>query len=165
MTTVLITGGAESSAVSIRRCGAQAALLVRARGLGLDRRLAGGADPDTDALLSLRAGALISARHRHSLARALRKLLLQARRLQHPLDPPVPLARREILRTRDLIEELAELLDRPDPVDARGVAQVEVLLRDGSSPVYWAARGAQLRPALQTAIAALQAPPAIVAGS
>src|SRR5205823_12150937 len=85
---------------------------------GLDRALAAGTAPEADVALTLHARRLIALRTRRRLARTLRGMVASA----PPMRPPgAQLARTDLLA-------LAERLERPGAVDARGVALVRVLL-------------------------------------
>lgn len=155
MTTVLLSGDARSPDVSICRCSRASVLMAHVRAARLDRLLADGASPDAGVLLSLRAARLISGRHRRRLADTLRGLLADAQRPVHPFDPPVPLARHEIAQARDLVGEVVTILEDGGPVDARGVAHVEILLREGNSPFYAGDPSGTLRSVLQRALVML----------
>jgi hypothetical protein len=73
----------------------------------------------------------------------------------------VPLARAAILDERDRIEELAELLEGAEPVDARGVAFVGLLLSIPVSPIYGSSgESGALEDWLDAAVEALERPPA-----
>jgi hypothetical protein len=158
MTTLLLTRGPDPRAIEVRRCGPLHHLLVRIRSLALDRALAAGAAPDSSAALSLRARTLISVPHRVDLARKLRALVRDAGRPFHPFDAGIPVPR-DLLGAREFIDEVADLLDSTEPVDARGVAQLQVLLRDGSGPLYGAGGPAAVRRSFQEVIRAMTLPP------
>jgi len=160
MKTVLLAHDRDPDAPRAHRCRLRDRLRARLCALALDRALAAGASPDSGLLLSLRAETLISMANRRALARALRRAVTDAGRPLQPLGPVLPLARRDILRQRGLIGELADVLDSPVPVDLRGLAAVEVLLRDGAGPLYTADRGDGLRTRLQAALNGLATPPA-----
>ncbi len=163
MTTLLLTRGSDPRVVQVRRSGACARLLVRARALGLDQALATGASPDSTASLSLRAQSLIRPRHRADLAHRFRDLLRAAGRPVHPFDPSLPVPT-QVLLVRELIEEVLEVLESVEPIDARGVAQLEVLLRDGGGPLYGATLHAvELRRTLEQILDALAFSPPIPA--
>ena len=102
----------------------------------LDRNLALGADPSTTPELSRRARQLTSRRRRNSLARGIRNLIEAAEEPRHPYTAAAPLQRREILSERGSLLELADDLASEDELGARGMALVERLLTDGTSPVY-----------------------------
>jgi hypothetical protein len=153
MTTVLVAQGYDAQLIMPHRCTLLGRLMVRARGFALDRALAAGADPDSSPSVSLRAAALIAPRLRRSLARQVRATIAIAE-----LPPPplccavVPVQSRQITRERDLLEELAEALESPDPVEPRGVACAAILLHDGGSPLYYDRSRQSLRDALEDAI-------------
>jgi hypothetical protein len=160
MKTVLLASDREPEALWARRCRLRDRVRAHVRALQLDRALAAGASPDSELLLSLRAEAMISMANRHALARALRRAVADAARPLQPLGPVLPLARREVLRHRGLIHELADVVDRNVPVDLRGLATVEVLLMDGAGPLYTSDRRDALGAWLQTALDTLSTPPA-----
>lgn len=152
MTTVLVAQGYDWELVSSHRCTPIRRLLVRMRGYSLDRALAEGADPDCDPSYSLRAAALITPRDRRSLARQVRATIRTAELPAPRFSAVVPVRRREILRERDLLEEIADLLEGSEPVEPRGVAHVAMLLHDGTSPLYHHRSGRSLRGALEDAL-------------
>lgn len=154
MSTLLLTRGHEAPAVEACRCGAAIRLLAYARAYALDRALARGIDPDSSPLLSVRAHALIGMTHRRKRADQLQRLLESAGCFHHRFNPalPVPL---HVRLAGDLIEEIADMLQAPAPVDARGAARLELLLRDGGGPLYATAGADTLRDVLQNVIRAL----------
>jgi hypothetical protein len=123
---------------------------VRARFLAarLDRELARGARPETNADLAARAVRLTSMRSRRDLARSLQRILAAglagSRGGPMAADPParvacqphVPIRRDRISRSASELAELAAHLVQPGPVPARGVAMVTQLLTDGGGPLY-----------------------------
>jgi hypothetical protein len=161
-TTILLSHSAGRRSVSIHRPTASTRLLARVHSVDLDRRLANGASPDSSALLSLRAQHLQSPSSRRALALGFRRRLAAARRAPHPFDRRVPLARDEIRRHANLIEELAARLEAREPADPRGIARGRVLLCDGSSPLYTGSSEAELGQALQRAIDELTLPESLV---
>ncbi len=122
----------------------------------LDRALAAGASPDSSAPLSLRAGELIGATARRDLARTVRRLVDDARQPFIPISSGVPLCRRKVLASREALSELADRLTSGEPVEARGVAQVRLLLTAGDGPLYHRPAADDLEPAVQAALAALE---------
>jgi hypothetical protein len=154
-TTVLLVEGPDLRAATVARCALPTRLLARLRSPGLDRRLAAGASPDSDALLSLRAHELESVAVRRRLAAGYRLRLSASRRSPHPVDRQIPLARAEIRRCGALVEELAALLESATPADPRGVARASLLLSEGNSPLYARASSALLETTLREAIGAL----------
>jgi hypothetical protein len=163
MNTLLLTRGSDPRVVQVRRTGVCARLIVRARALALDHALAHGASPDSSVALSLRARSLIGPRHRVELAHRFRALLRLAGRPVHPFDPTLPVPT-QVLHVRELIEEVAEVLERGEAIDARGVAQLELLLRDGGGPLYAASvHSVELRRTLEQILDALAFSPPIPA--
>lgn len=154
MSTLVLTRGTDPHAVKSRRCGPVARLLVRARSFALDRALSLGASPDSSVALSLRAHALISPAHRVTLARQLRVLAGAAGRPRLGFDPSVPVPR-HVSDTQDLIDQVTEMLEGAEAVDACGVAQLEILLHDGGGPLYDTHAAFALRRALENALAAM----------
>lgn len=162
MTTLLLTRGSDPRVVQVRRCGVGARLLARARALAIDQALVNGISPDSSVTVSLRAQSLISVRHRLDLARRFRGLLRVAGRPVHPFDPTLPVPA-HVLHARELIEEIVEVLEGTEAIDARGVARLELLLRDGGGPLYGAAGASGLRRALQHILDSLAVSPPIPA--
>jgi hypothetical protein len=103
----------------------------------LDRALAAGVPPETDPLLALRAAQISSPKSRRELAVVVRRMLDSAlsaddapfKAKSMAILPRVKKARREF-------ESLAEHLEAPVPLPARGMAAVKLLLRDGAGPLY-----------------------------
>ena len=128
---------------------------ARLRVAALDRALAGGAAAESDVALSLHARRLISPTIRRQLARTLRGVVESARQ---PSWPPARWPGAEVARAGSELLVLAERLERPEAVDARGVARVRVLLGDGGGPLH-VHRGAHgLVEAAREAVAALEPP-------
>jgi hypothetical protein len=121
----------------------------------LDRSLAAGEDPAASPALSRRARQLTSRRSRAGLAASLRNLLEAAERGPRGFTAVVPIQRHEILRERQLLLQLAADLESEDELSLRGIALVERLLIDGTSPVYVGGPDGALHGALVHAHAAL----------
>jgi hypothetical protein len=153
MTIVLLGGPADPFAPSPRRCRGYQRALAHVRSYELDRALADGADPDSSVLLSLRAGTLLGARMRAQLAGTLRRVIRDAG--TRPSRSTVPLAWREILAARDLLEQVATVLDSPGAIDPHGAAQVALLIRSGTSPIYPPTRAGMLSRRLRATLNAL----------
>jgi hypothetical protein len=102
----------------------------------LDRSLAHGADPSTTPELSRRARQLTSRRCRNGLAAGIRNLVAAAEETKHPYSAAAPIERRTILSERASLLDLADDLAGDDEVAPRGIALVDSLLTDGTSPVY-----------------------------
>jgi hypothetical protein len=102
----------------------------------LDARLADGADPASDRELELRAQRISRAEYREQLARALERVMRDARRRTVRIRPQVPVRRAPILDCSDDFKALIRRLRDGEPVDPRGIALTERLLTDGASPLY-----------------------------
>lgn len=155
MTTLLVTDRRDPQVVIPRPGTWRTRLGVRLHSRRLDRALAAGASPDASAALSLRACTLIGETERRRLARALRRLVKDAERPLPPLSSQAPICWRKVLKSQRTLSRFAERLISDEPVDARGVARVSVLL-DGDGPVYGWPAADDLEPALQAATEALE---------
>ena len=155
MSLLLLVDGQRPECVIAQPGRARTRLWAHVRATSLDRALATGASPDSTAALSLRAEQLIRAGTRRKLARLLRRLITEATRRRVPRAPRVPLCRRKILASRELLRELAERLASQEPVDARGVAQLRLLLIGVVGPLYDDPGADDLEPVLQAALEAL----------
>jgi hypothetical protein len=151
MTTVLLTDRTDPQCLICERGRRRTRLSTRLHAFRLDRALAAGASPDSSARLSLRAQALIGAKARVELAGSIRGLIKRAQRPSTRFAPGVPVCRRKVLASTATLEELAERLASGEPVDARGIAQVRLLLSDGAGPVYQRPTANDLEPALSAA--------------
>lgn len=120
-----------------------------------DELLLHGSEPDGSTLLSTRAAELTSTRNRRALARSLERT---ARELEgRVLSSAVPLNRAGARPHVDLVRALAVRLRAAEPVSVRGVLLVQELLSDGyGSPLYNRERAADLRPALEECLSALE---------
>src|SRR4051794_21087783 len=137
----------------LRPVGVGDRLGARLHGAALDRALARGAVPESGVALTLHARRLIGRRMRRRLARTLQGIVAMTRR------PPVPPARppgAQVAGAGADLLALAERLQRPDPVDARGVALVRMLLRDGGGPLHLNRGADWLAAAAHAAAAALE---------
>ena len=129
-----------------RRSVASVAILrlrVGMRHESLDSALARGADPESRPALAVRATQLERPRHRHALARALRRVLDEAtgpRPASH--RGAVGIARTEILAHANELLELAVRLDCPFPAHPTGIAIAQRLVTDAvRSPLYVGGEG------------------------
>jgi hypothetical protein len=124
-------------------------MLARALAGRLDRRLADGAQPESNAVLAARAMFLTSTAYRRALATALRRLLAASvsadtrprlavarSSVGAARQPHVPLRQDRIAMSASGLAGLAGFLAGPGPVPARGVAMVSQLLADGGGPLY-----------------------------
>ena len=134
----------------MRQCG------TRLRRRSLDRRLAAGENPDERGDLRRRADQLRSSVHRRELAAALLTLLENADGPTPPISAAVPIDRRSIRTARSDVIALALDLGATDlEASAHGIALVQRLLCEGSSPVYGPLGPEALTQALRDAHAAL----------
>ena len=135
--------------LTLRRLWPWHRLLARCLAPSLDRQLADGVRPETNAVLAARAMVLTSVRYRRGLAASLRRMLAasmspQARpRLMAASrsagaarQPHVPLRREQIAGSASELDELARSLAAQSPLPAQGVAMVSQLLADGGGPLY-----------------------------
>jgi hypothetical protein len=154
---VLVSTPEDPRCVTARRSYAHTRLLIHLRSRQLDRELAAGACPDSSALLSLRARELISRKTRNRLAREILSIIKQARNpaCVRALNTQICLCRRKVQHAALTLEELAAWLCSDHPVDARGLAQLRLLLIDGAGPLYHHPEADDLQPALAAAIEAL----------
>jgi hypothetical protein len=136
-------------------------VITAVRRTALTRALAHGALPSESAALMLRAAQLTSDRRRRSLARALRRTIIQARK------PPLGRTRLNLIRrtavfeAHDAIDLLAKRVTSPTPVRAEGMAMAELILNNAErSPLYNFSRPGALRRRLRLATAAMDDAPA-----
>jgi hypothetical protein len=113
-------------------------LLARVRAPWLDQRLAEGAAPWRSRAHAERALQLTSPSCRRSLAAGLDRLAADARRSSEPygLTPVVRPCREQVEEALPAILWLAARLRDREPVTARGMATLKVLLTDGAGPCY-----------------------------
>ncbi len=170
----------ELGRLTLRRLRPWHRMLARGLAARLDRRLAGGAPPEENALLAARAMFLTSAGFRRGLAASLRQILAAASpgaavsaaaapspdtaaspgaglRPQAGLTgrPHVPVCRDQIAGAAPGLAGLAGFLAWPGPVPARGVAMVSQLLADGRGPLYLAGSRDDLNAVIEQAAQAL----------
>ena len=156
MTTLVLADKRNPGCVIVERSRATARVRVRMRARQLDRALAEGASPDSSAGLSVRAHDLIGSRARTVLADAIRRLVEDAVHPLRPLQFNIPVCRSKVRRSRRTLEAVAERLVADEPLDARGLAQLRLLLTDGAGPVYDHPGANDLEPALRRVMAALE---------
>jgi hypothetical protein len=149
MSTLLLL--ATEEAVVGRRAGLRDWLVARLHATSLDRELARGVAPESCGALTLRARRLIGPSARTALARQLRRVVNDARG-GHVWLSRVPVRRPEVLDAADALDVLADRLAAPGPVDVRGVAQVQLLLTDGTGPLYFRGATEELRARIANAL-------------
>jgi hypothetical protein len=140
-------------AVLLPHAGKRTWLSLRARmsASALDRQLADGAEPESSDLLFAHASRIVSPSSCASLAASLLRVLVISQTPRR-ISNRAPWRPNKILSVRDEMLALADRLDRPGPLRARGVAQIRVLLTDGSGSLYHpGAGGSRLRSDLRAA--------------
>jgi hypothetical protein len=158
MTSVLLLTPAcarHADVVEPRRVRLRDRLEARVQAHDLDRRLADGVPPERSAALTLRARRLVDRAFGTMLARRLREIVREAvlRRV-----PRAQVAVR-LAAVADLtaeFDDLARRLVAPRPSAVRGVAQISVLLSEGSGPLYSSRADEDLGAAVRRARAALE---------
>lgn len=106
------------------------------RRVELTRRLAEGADSGASPELALRAREITSPRVIRECVNGLERVLREAAAPSRGLTAQAPLQREAILAARPFLLSLLDALrevERPRPA---GVARVEMLLTDGTGPIY-----------------------------
>jgi hypothetical protein len=104
----------------------------------LDRQIAGGSGDPPSVALALRIEHLTGRRSRQRLARSLRRVVAYARRNpSRPYFSAVMIEPAPVRASWAALLGLADRLDGPDPVSARGIVLVRALLTDGAnSPLF-----------------------------
>jgi hypothetical protein len=137
---------------------------VRLKRHKLDRQLAAGANPNASDCLRERSRQLVTEESRRSIAASLRRFLDDASSGSASLSSQVPIARDAIRASRWDIEEIIERLDAPSYLCAQGLAQLSLLLTEGTSPLFGPATPPrQLRWELLAAVQGLDSGPVLVA--
>ncbi|MGZ4185910.1 MAG: hypothetical protein ACXVUE_08275 [Solirubrobacteraceae bacterium] len=125
-------------------------LRARLHAPSLDRELASGIAPRRSSLHAARALQLTSDRNRRGLARSLERLLENAQRPRSQSRGAVVYpCREQVIEAMPVLLTIAGRLRCADPIDARGIARLNILLSDGSGPCYVRIRCSALTDALQ----------------
>jgi hypothetical protein len=111
-------------------------LAVHLLASSLDRQLAEGRSPESNARLGARARMLVAPAVRHEYARLLAHLEEQARRPPVMRSSRSPLNRVAIAACALRFAEVRRRLTGHHPVPARGIAMASRLLGDGTGPLY-----------------------------
>jgi hypothetical protein len=119
-----------------------------------DRMLADGAVPRPNSPLDVHARRLTTVAEREAVARWFRRSLREARKPLSPWTARSWLYRPNVVAAADLIDTVTMWLHSPRSVSARGMAQLRLLLSDGTGPVYMSGRGDLIGP-LHAALAVL----------
>lgn len=112
-------------------------LQVRVHRRRLDEELASGAAIGDSPERTLRAEQLADQRARRRLAAALRRIVCEAQDPRITLRVLVAPARTAVLQWSEALLGLAERIERPGPLAARGLAQAVLLISDGAGPLYY----------------------------
>jgi len=148
-----LTGSPLARAPRLLAPGCAIRILARLRRSALDRALAQGADPSSCSQVAARAAQLAGSSSRVRRAATLERLALVA---EGPTSRVrVSPSRLAVHANRAELLELAATLRREDPLYARGIAALELLVTDGTGPMYTDRRGEALARQLQLARAGL----------
>jgi hypothetical protein len=104
--------------------------------------------------LEVHATRLTSLLERERLARALRSALVDGKSPRAVVSPKVPVHGAGITAVEDVVDDVTLRLHAPQPVHARGMARLRLLLTDGTGPLFHADRGS-LAAELRGVLAAL----------
>jgi hypothetical protein len=121
----------------------------------IDLRLAEGESVLVSPDLAYRARQLESHRWRRSLAAGIRRLIGDAEGPSRPLSSAVPIQRRAILCARSELDGLAAAIEAHGPVAVEGLAQAQLLITDGHSPLFSSSSDGAIEDAVRGARAAL----------
>jgi hypothetical protein len=127
-----------------------ARLTARLHATALDRELASGIAPWRSSLHAARALQLTSDRNRRGLARSLELLVENAQqpRSQYRGAAVYP-CREQVVEAMPALLTVAGRLRSSDPIDARGIARLNILLSNGNGPCYVKIRRNALTDALR----------------
>jgi hypothetical protein len=131
--------------------------VVRWGGAWLDHELASGVSPETSEALATRARRITGQRSRADAASRLIQALFGAEDAAPGFTAAEQAHHRELLAARTVIAALDRRLRAPEPVAPRGMAMLNVLLTNGTRPLYQPGEPGGLGEQLRAAAAALQA--------
>ena len=131
-------------------------LIARWRARELDDQLAAGANPSSSEFLEIRAQRLTSRCFRERVAGGLTRAVRDAEASALSFSAAVRPHRREVIAARTVLATLDRRLRGAEAVSAQGVALLESLLTDGTSPLYMPAEPGALGSRLRSAAAALE---------
>ena len=123
-----------------------------------DEKLATGVRPDSDFLLRERAHYLVSRGSRLKMALGLDRALHQGERPALHTSQ-IPVRSQAVRDAAPTLKMLARRLRGPLPIGPQGAARAEILLTDGSGPLYNPGSGSDLKTAARRALAALDIDP------
>lgn len=110
----------------------------------LDRALASGVPAESAPALALRARRLTALSDRRAKAATYRRLLREASEEAARSYLRITPRRGRVVAASAALSRLAEALDQPGPVAARGAAEASLLLTDGSGPLHNSANQASV---------------------
>jgi hypothetical protein len=154
---LLTTEEGDAAGVVAQRVRLRDRFAARVRTVSLDRDLAAGVPPEAGAALTLRARALIGPSTRRALVQGV-LLVMSRARAGEGLNARIPVCRHKVMTAAQELDALANRLLEPGPVAARGVAQVRLLLCDGTGPLYDRCNADDLGIVLRQAIEGLEPP-------
>ena len=131
-------------------------LIARWRAWELDGQLAAGASPASSGLLAMRAERLTSRCFRERVAGGLTRTVRDAEAGALSFSAAARPHRSEVIAARTVLATLDRRLRGAEPVTAQGVALLESLLTDGTSPLYVPTEPGALGSRLRAAAAALE---------
>lgn len=134
----------------------QLSLRVWWRAAQLDQQLAAGASPRASAEIGLRAQRITRRGSRKRLADGLARALRSAQETGPGFTAAVRPDSREMLAARIVVAALDQRLRAREPVTARGVAMLQLLLTECTSPLYRPSQPGALGSCLRAAAAALE---------
>ncbi len=134
---------------------ARAALSARWNAWDLDRQLAAGVDPRLSPALALRAKRITAARNRQRIADGLGRTL-RSPHTRAAFTAAVRPDAREVLDARTVLASLKQRVRSDQPVAPQGMAILQILLSDCTSPLYQPNQAGELGSRLRTAAAALE---------
>jgi hypothetical protein len=129
------------------------------RATTLDRMLADGVDPESSAVLALRARKLTGPRGRNQVANGLAAAIRTATETRPGFTSALRPRASELLEARAVVAALERRLQGASPVTPQGVAMLGRLLTDPASPLYQPSRTGELASGLRTAAAVLDHSP------
>ncbi len=132
------------------------ALIAAWRADELDRQLAAGMSADASELLAIRSERLTAKRYRARMAAGLARVVRDADATTRGFSAAVRPDRREVIAARTVIRTLDRRLRAAEPISAQGVALLESVLTDGTSPLYRPTEPGALGSRLRAAAAALE---------
>jgi hypothetical protein len=130
---------------------------VRWNAAQLDAALADGADSVASKSLALRAQQLADPKHRARIARSIDHVLELSERGSAPqlYLTRAPFQPERVEQSRPQLMELADRLEAVDSPPVKGLAMANLLVEEGTAPLYAHAPSDPLRPAVEAILAAL----------